>query len=109
MMEYLVFMDTARIKELHMGTLICPGAIRLPFLLRQVGEEMVTALDGRTYDCLVYETEWDSFLSVFVKLFYGSAKVWVMKDFPHIRVKMDFFKKIVLMRDATVTWRSPVP
>jgi hypothetical protein len=106
MMEFLVFCRTEAIKELHMTTSVSPGAIRLPFVFRRVGEERVAALDGREYDCWVYSAELDSFLSFLVKLFYVEAKVWVMKSFPHIRVKMDFFRKQVILREFRIDGRT---
>ena len=102
MMEYLVFVDTSQLKELRMSTAVSPGAIRLPFIFRRIGEARVSDLAGRLHDCWVYEAEIDNLLSVLVKLFYGSATLWVMKDFPHLRVKMDFFHKTAMLKDYEI-------
>ncbi len=106
MMEYLVFSRIDQLTELRMNTVVSPGALRIPFILRRTGEETVSSLDGKSYDCWVYSAEIDNMLSVFVKIFYGDARIWVMKDFPHLRVKMDFFHKSVSMKDYTVLYAS---
>jgi hypothetical protein len=108
MMEYLVFARTEDITELRMSTAVSPGALRLPFVFRRCGEERVIALDGSSHDCWIYSAEVDNLLSLVVRLFYGDAKIWVMKDFPHLRVKMDFFRKNVVMKSYSVEYETPL-
>jgi hypothetical protein len=106
--EFLVFLDTDRMRAIKMSGVVSPNAVQLGFECRLTGRETIKGTDGTEYRCLVYDVELDNLLSLIVKLFYGNARIWIMEDFPHLRVKMDFFHKISLIRSFEVVRRPPL-
>lgn len=104
LLELLVFLDTDKVKRMNAEIIVPPGATQLPFLFKYSRDETLM-VEGKPVDCYVYIAELDSFLSPVVTLFYGDAKIWLRKEFPHVRIKMDFFRKIMEVKSFSIQWK----
>ncbi len=101
LMELLTFIDTDKIKKLEAKGLIVPGSIKIPFKLEFLQEENII-IEGKTYNCLKYKGELNNIFGGLVRAFGGTSYMWVMKEYPHIRVKAQYAKKEFTLIDYII-------
>lgn len=104
LMELLTFSKLEKLEKIEATGFIVPGAFKIPFIFKFIKEETLT-INNKSYDCLLFSGEINGILNAPAKLLFGSSKIWVLKKFPHIRVKADYFNKTFTLLDYNIHYK----
>lgn len=101
LMELLTFAKLNDLKKIEAKGFIVPGALKIPFVFKFLKEEKIS-INNKTYNCLLYSGEINGILNAPAKIIFGSSKIWLLKEFPHIRIKADYFNKNFTLIDYKI-------
>ena len=105
LMEMLTFAKLNYLKNIKAIGFIVPGALKIPFIFKFIKEENII-LNGKNYECLLFSGEINGFLNAPAKLLFGTSKIWVLKKYPHIRIKAYYFNKTFSIIDYNIIYRK---
>lgn len=103
LLELLTFAKLENLKVIKASGFIVPGNKKVPFIFKFIKEEAIT-INGKKYNCLLYYGEIDGILNKPAKLIFGDIKIWLLKEFPHIRIKAEYYKKIFNIIDFDIKY-----